>query len=328
MIRAFDWRDLPLLRRIRNRGLCLDSRLSYTRGPNVLQYALLDALNPVRSASTLVARPASSADGEPALAQYFYHGDDPNAYLAYVSPSEVLDGPNADELLEALARSAGERGAHNLIAEVDESLLAFESLRRAGFAIYARQRIWTLSTAAAEPGDGAASGLPAQWRPEVASDETPISSLYLNLVPALVQQVEQPPQPNAHNLVYWQTGEMLGYLNIDRGPLGLWIQPYFHPAAEHADRLLAGFLAQLEPQRRGRPLYVCVRSYQSWMGASLQSLGFECCCDQAVMVKRLTAGVRQMSPSLIPALEGAVKTTSPLAHVDNAETPTKISTTL
>ncbi len=46
------------------------------------------------------------------------------------------------------------------------------------------------------------------------------------------------------------------------------------------------------------------------------------------MVKRLTAGVRQMSPSLIPALEGAVKTTSPLAHVDNAETPTKISTTL
>ncbi len=323
MIRAFDWRDLPLLRRIRNRGLCLDSRLSYTRGPNVLQYALLDALNPVRSASTLVARPASSADGEAALAQYFYHGDDPNAYLAYVSPGEILDGPNGDELLEALARSAGEHGAHNLIAEVDESLLAFESLRRAGFAIYARQRIWTMSAAAAESDDGASSGLQAQWRPEVASDETPIRSLYLNLVPALVQQVEQPPQPNARNLVYWQTGEMLGYMNIDRGSLGLWVQPYIHPAAEHADRLLAGFLAQLEPQRRRRPVYVCVRSYQSWMGASLQSLGFECCCDQAVMVKRLTAGVRQVSPSLIPALEGAVKTTSPLARAEHAETPSK-----
>ena len=61
MVRAADWRDLGLIHRVRNDGLCLDSQLAYTRGPNTLQTVILDLLTPGRSAYTLVSR-ASQKD--------------------------------------------------------------------------------------------------------------------------------------------------------------------------------------------------------------------------------------------------------------------------
>ena len=39
---------------------------------------------------------------------------------------------------------SGERGALRLLADVDEQTLAFEALRKCGFAIYNRQRVWRL----------------------------------------------------------------------------------------------------------------------------------------------------------------------------------------
>ena len=150
MIRPFDWRDLTLLHRVRHRGLCLDSQLAYTRGPNVLQYALLDMLNPGRTAHTLVLRPGAQAS----IGQVLLPAGRNGAHIAFISPAEVLEDKDGVELLEALARAAGEHGAHSLIAEVDEDSPGFESLRRSGFAIYSRQRIWQL-TGLPAPSDAA-----------------------------------------------------------------------------------------------------------------------------------------------------------------------------
>lgn len=317
MIRTFDWRDLPLLHRVRNRGLCLDSQLAFTRGPNALQYALLDVLNPGRSACTLVARPSGEPGEQPAVGQFFYRSDAANAHMAFISPEEALEGPWGAVLLEALARSAGEHGAHNLIAEVDEHSPAFESLRRAGFAIYARQHIWQFASPA---GDGDPPGEAREiWQTEAASDEPAVHTLYMNLIPALVQQVEEPPRRTGRGLVHWQQGELLGYLSVERGPLGVWVQAYFHPAAEDPQQLLAGLPGRLEP-RGERPLYVCVRSYQSWLSGALEALGFSLNAEQAVMVKRLAAAVRQAAPAVLPALEGTIpKPTAPFARSKNID---------
>jgi hypothetical protein len=293
VIRPFDWRDLALLYRVRDRGLCTDAELAFTRGVNALQHALLDVFSPGKTTITLVARP-KRRDGEPAVGQCVLRSGQPNARLSFIGPNTALDQDSGAELLEALARSAGEHGAHNLVADVEESSPAFESLRQAGFAVYARQRIWTTDRRPEASRDG-------PWRLENAEDKQAAQGLYLNLVPGLVQQVEPPPERSGHNLVLWQEGQLMGYLEVMRGPLGTWVQPYVHPAAQSFDRMLEAFLRS--DADSSRPLFLCVRSYQSWMGGPLEHLGFAPVADQAVMVKRLAALVRRPVASTLPAGE-------------------------
>ncbi len=296
---------------MRERGLCLDSQLAYTRGAQALQHALLDVLTPGRSTCTLVARPAAPTE-EPVVGQVAFPDGDEHARLTYLSPAEALEQPSSLRLLEALAEAAGERGAFHLIAEVDQDTAAVESLRRAGFGIYARQRIWRLRQAPASPPEAAGA-----WRPEQEADRPAIQALYRNLVPALVQQVEAPPDSQGRGLVHWLEEELLGYLEVHRGPRGVWVQPYFHPAAEDPKGLLAAFLAghAAEPDR---PWYICVRSYQGWLNAALEDLGFEAVCDQAVMVKRLAAAVRRPALAALPRLEATrPEATAPFAKIES-----------
>jgi hypothetical protein len=300
-----DWKDLALLHRVRDRGLCLDSQLAFTKGANALQHALFDVFSPGQSTVTLVAH----SDRMPAIGQCMQRSNEHNARLTFLGPVEALEDASGGVLLDALSQAAGERRAHNLIAEVDEDSFAFERLQQAGFAVYARQRIWQMRDK--PPND--LEQLETAWRVETDSDQIAIGSLHANLVPGFVQQVESPPTQTGRNLVHWREGELLGYLEVERGPLGAWVQPYFHPAGEQVDRLLSVFLAEA----KRTPLYICVRSYQSWMGAPLERLGFEPLTDQAVMVKRLTAGIRKPATSPLPALEGtSPEPTAPFARLE------------
>ena len=315
MVRPFDWRDLAILHRMRDTGLCLDSQLAYTRQRYALQSAFLDALTPGRSTCTLVDRPAH-LEQEPVFGQVRRRAEHRHARLTFIGPTTALDQPNCIQLLDALSQSAGEDGAHHLIAEVEETSPAFENLRQAGFAIYARQRIWRLVGSSQVSPDlpNTASGKDRpeeyqggdgpMWRREMGSDAPAVHSLYLNLVPALVQQVESFPVHDGRGLVHWDQGELLGYLNIDTGPQGVWVHPYFHPAVERLDDLMTGFLVQHTRHPR-KPLYICVRSYQGGLSGSLDRLSFTPFSDQAVMVKRLTAHVRQAARAPLPSLEGS-----------------------
>ena len=315
MVRPFDWRDLALLHRMRNAGLCLDSQLAYTRHRYALQNAFLDALTPGRSTCTLIDRP-TQLEQEPVFGQVRRRADQPLARLTFIGPVTALVQPNCVRLIDALSQSAGEDGAHHLIAEIEETSPAFENLRQAGFAIYARQRIWWLADSqqanpdrlVAPSGEDQPEEDPGgdgpMWRREMSSDAPAVHSLYLNLVPALVQQVESPLIHDGRGLVHWDQGQLLGYLYVDRGPQGVWVHPYFHPAAERLDDLMASFLVQYIHHSR-KPLYICVRSYQGGLSGSLDRLGFEPFSDQAVMVKRLAAYVHQAARAPLPALEGS-----------------------
>lgn len=320
MIRSFGWRDLSLLHRLRDRGLYLDSQQALSHGPHTLTNALLGAFSPAGSACTLVARPSDRAE-LPAVGQVLRRNGDPLFRLTFFGPEEAMSQSSGAALLEALCQAAGARGARNLVAEVDEESQVFESLRRAGFAIYARQRIWRLclpedgktSHAAMDEAEERAARV---WRPESSSDIPAIHLLYVDLVPAMVQQIEPPPGRDGRGLVHWREGELLGYLDIGRGPLGIWIQPYFHPAAGSPDDLLAGSMRQLGDSRH-RPLYMCVRSYQGWMNGPLERLGFAMGPSQAVMVKRLAIPLRRPVLASLPALEATrPEPTAPFAHLE------------
>lgn len=285
-IRPLEWRDLPLLHRLRDRGLCLDARLAYTRGPHPLQTALLDAITPGRGELTLIA--PDGADGKTALVGQLGHEQGTSgARIEFLAPATLIEDDGMLLLVDSLAAAAGRRGAHHLIADVDASSKAFDVLRRVGFAVYARQRIWRLPT-------GQAPELPdePQWQPKAQSDEPSVTRLYFNIVPGLVQQVEIPP--SGEGLVYWSAGELHAYLDLHAGPLGIWVQPYLHPAAQDPSGLLAAAFARLADRSRS-PIYLCVRSYQGWMDDTLGRIGLEPCADQAVMVKRLTVTVRERS---------------------------------
>jgi hypothetical protein len=298
--RPLDWRDLPLLHRVRDNGLCFDSQLAYTSGPHAMQNALFGVFNPGRTTLTIVGRVGQRS----VVGQILHDNSQPHARLAFIGPAEAFADSTCETLLDALGQTAGENGAHNLIAEVDEDSPAFECLREAGFAIYARQRIWRLGDPVPltdSQTDGPRPG--HAWRSETSADETPIHFLYVNLVPGLVQQVEPPPRRTGRGMVYWSGGDLLGYLDVDRGPLGDWIQPYFHPAAEEPAELLKEFMTRSSARRRV-PLYVCVRSYHGWLRTPLERLGFKIDSDQAVMVKRLAASVRRPALAALPALEG------------------------
>jgi hypothetical protein len=241
----------------------------------------------------------------------------PHAHLTVIAPESALALPHGLRMLDALSHAAGERRAHHLIAEVDEDSPAFECLRRAGFAIYARQRVWSLQREL----DVDLQPLDAAWRLEVGSDTPAIRSLFVDLVPAMVQQVEPPPPHKHRNLVHWTENQLLGFMDIERGPRGTWAQPYFHPAAQIEDELLAGFVQHLHPNPK-TPLYICVRSYQAGLRGSLERLGFNPVCDQAVMVKRLTAAIRREVHAPLRALEGTQpEPTAPFAPVRSRAEP-------
>jgi hypothetical protein len=133
----------------------------------------------------------------------------------------------------------------------------------------------------------------------------------------MVQQVEVPPRPKKGDVVHFAESELLGYLDIERGPLGVWVQPYLHPAVQSPAALLASFIESYSDNRK-RPLYFSVRSYQGGVMHGLERLGFVVHRDQAVMVKHLAVLIRHLALKPIPAVDGTrPEPTTPFAHLDS-----------
>ena len=296
MIRSFDWRDVGLVRNLGRRGVSLHSQAALTRGTHTLQDALRGYLAPVSRQATYVLRKNGV---QRAFAQLQTSAHSGCARVRFLAPA----GDGADEiprldLLEKLAFEAGARGNHFLVAEVDEKSTEFELLRQAGFAVYARQEIVCRSTLSErKPVD-----LPLRRRQK--TDTLGVQLLYHNIVPPLVQQVEPSPVESNNGYVLLQEGELVAYLNVQRGPRGVWVQPYLHPEAHTViDAVLSAFL-NLEAKRSRGPVYVCVRSYQYGLQAALSDNSFEPWGQQAVMVKRLGVSVKAARFKALPALDG------------------------
>lgn len=297
MIRAFDWRDVGLVKALSARGICLDSETGLTQGCRPLADALLAYLMPGPRAPTLVWRDGSQA----AFGQLRHRLGQEQARVLWVAPP--CDGAAAGwpPLVEQLAAEAGRRGAHNLIAEVTEGGSEFEALRAAGFAVYARQSVWKLNRPL-PPVEGSV-GL----RPAVSADALGINLLYMNIVPRLVQQVEPPPLPT-RGLVLAQDGELIAFLGVRQGPLALWLDPYLHPEAFAMSAAVIQTALGLLHNPRGLPVYVCVRRYQDWLQDLLAQTGFELLEAQAMLVKRLTARVMEPLLKPLPVVENQATT--------------------
>jgi len=303
-IRLLDWRDIAVLHRYRNQCVFLHTALVLTHGNLFIPGAMLSPFTPGMDIVTAV----SNNDHEDTLiGQTMRVNGAPHAQITFLAPGSLLDSPKLTALLEYLAMEVGERGAYRLIADVDEGDLAFESLRRAGMAIYSRQRVWKAQPLAASPSKTC-------WEPAVDQDTIQVRSLYHNLVPGLVQQVEVFPTEPLNGLVYRQHGELQAYVELKYGHRGIWVQPLLHPNAQNLTALLADLLANI-PNHRSRPVYFGVRSYLSWLEPALEELGADVVANQAVMVKHLAIHKKATRQVSMPSLEtGRTEISTPIAR--------------
>ena len=296
-VRLIDWRDLPALSRYRRQCLFLDSTRLLTQGPRLVS---AETLFSYLATATGIFTYLSTIDDDPdqkLIGQVTINNGASCARLSYLAPDSALESAAMPALLDHLTAEMGAIGAYNLLAEVDEKLDAFEALRKAGFAIYARQRIWQLN------GGPKGEVCNTPWKSGVSRDALAVRNLFCNLVPGLVQQVEPPPARRVPGQVYRQDGEIFGYVELHYGPRGIWAQPFIHPDADQISARLACLFLNL-PFRNGRPVYFCVRSYQSWLELALEDLGAQPGPQQAVMVKRLTVLQKAVKPYALPVLEG------------------------
>jgi hypothetical protein len=299
-VRSLDFLDLPFLSRSRRDVLPLYSARMLTRGSPLGARAMLSYLNPRRHLYTAVA----SENGESLMGQVILKADETYARLTFLAPTENINGLTLP-LLDHLTTQAGEWGAFHMLAEVDENSPFFKSLRLAGFAIYAWQRVWKMP-------DREPPGEDSTWREVEETDWPAVQSLHGQIVPALIQPVDSLPK-QAAGLVCRPEGFLQAYAAIDSGPAGVWVQPLIPPDSGCGPERMAGLCSW-----GGRPVYVCVRSYQAWLETVLEDLGGKAGPRQAVMVRRL-AKTQKVEEKVSAMDKVLVKPVAPAARVVTVE---------
>jgi hypothetical protein len=312
-LRPFDWRDLTALHRYRKRCVFLNSALLLTRGAHAFAGSVLSFLTPGAGIFTSVS--TNNGDTSHSLIGQVIHTPGTQlAQMTFLSPEEALVSSALSDLIDYLSAQAVDRGAFRLLAEVDEHSQAYDSLRNTSFAIYARQRIWQIDAPVQEE----SASLP--WKVASDLDLIHVRSLYTNTVPGLVQQVEPFPVERLNGMVLRQNEDVLAYIELKYGPRGIYVQPFVHPDAGHLVPGLLELLPQV-PHRRSRLVYLCIRSYNSWLESALEEKGARAGHRQAVMVKHLAIPQKAVRSYALPALEGGhPEVTAPIAHSQTVQT--------
>jgi hypothetical protein len=226
--------------------------------------------------------------------QYNHVAGSPVAHCIFLTPASALESPAFAEMQDGVIKQLGEAGAHCLIAEVEEVHPAFQALRNCGFSIYARQRMWKITSAPEAEDEGK-----RRWRHALERDDFAIHLLRKNLVPGLVQQIEN-ENTTAEGYVLRHEGEILAYAEVQRGARGIWVEPFVHLDTQPFDEALRELVARLRP-RKTRPVYICLRSYQDWLQDALEDMGAQAGPRQVVMARRtsLTLPVEEGRRALV-----------------------------
>jgi hypothetical protein len=305
----FTIRDSLPLRAMIGRGISFDSRSGLTQDLHLLRRAVLAPLLPGRYPETIVL----DSNGRPSgFGQLSHRRGEPSSRLRFLAPKDLLTTGGGTGLIAALLRVAGRRQAQHILADAEDKSEECGFLRREGFVIYAREDIWTGAAPFPQP----SADPPGALRPLLASDASGAHALYCSIVPALVHQVEGFPRP-ARGWRIFEEGELVGFFHLRSGPLGMWMEPFFHPGARHAASWIGAWLGAL-PAGEREPVYVCVRSYQDWLGSILRDFGFTLFSRRAVLVRRVVVPVPIPEGAPLSAVEKPVPQTStfsaPVTH--------------
>jgi hypothetical protein len=297
MVHSFDVRDSFSLQNLISRGISLDAPTCLTQDLHLLRNAVLAQVLPELLPETLILVRRGRTLG---FAQLSHRRGDAFSHLRFLSPREIFPDPAGTELIEGLLRIAGRRKAQHILADAEEKTEECGFLRREGFSVYAREDIWK----GMNPFPQSLFKSPGALRPLRVADAASAHALYCSIVPALVQQVEGFPRRPKGWMIF-EEGELVGFFHIRTGLRGLWMEPFFHPGARHASEWIASWLGALSARPQD-PVYVCVRSYQDWVGPILQDFGFSLFSRRAVFVRRVVVPVPLLEGVPLSAVEKPV----------------------
>ena len=214
------------------------------------------------------------------------------AQMCYLGTQEDPEPEIISKLLEYLIKIAGEWKALGVVADLPEISPLFEGFRKAGFTIWARQKVYNLST-----NENVKYDTELKWRTWTPNDFTAMHALYKEVVPGVVQSIEPLTRSSMPGLIAYQlNGSLAAYADLVYGPKGIWVQLAASPEAP-ASRF-AESLAQAIPDTYGRPLYISVRSYLPWVESSIENSGYIHQESQVLLVEHLTVR-RQLERSKV-----------------------------
>ncbi len=220
--------------------------------------------------------------GRKFFSQVIHPPDSRSAHFSFLTPDLIQNEEDLLSLIDFLSFQAGEMGALNVLAEIEESHVLFETLRHAGFCVFSWESIWRL------PGDIHADIPTTKWNPPATTDLNTVRCLYQTLVPPLVQNAEPFRNGETPRLLYKNNGDALAYVESMGGSAGTYLVPLIHPSVEDVGPLLVDLISRF--QGSGKPLYMQVRSYQAWLSDALAELKAEPSPRFALMVKHLAVG--------------------------------------
>ena len=256
--------------------ICLNKNCLLTHGSPIGFSAIPSRLKPGNESYTAVVETTDS--GAALIGQVTHRTDDRAARLNYVVYKDTVESKAIAELWDELCSKAGEMGAVNVLAQVEEDEEVFESLRRAGFIAYGWESAWKLPKKVKNNSESC-------WTIAGDTDVPPVRALYQALVPPIVQTAEAFANGDTRRLVYRENGEIVAYVESNGGPEGLYLKPLIHPSIKDVSLLLNDLIGQFNDL--GQPVYLQVRSYQAWLLDALEAIGGEDGSHFTLLVKYL-----------------------------------------
>ena len=306
MARDFAWRDLLKLPGFRDQKVYFDDTLELIYQPGLFSSVLLSLISPASGFCTGI-QLLRSSDGF-LLGQIHNASQEFSAQVSFLAPGDLLEQPGMDSLLQHLCQQAGDRGALQVLAEVEKHSQAEALLYGVGFRPYTDQQIWILPEAF--PRERA---YPA-WIPITPRHEEEIRSLYQRVIPSTVKHIEPPPKVREmQGLIAWQSGRTVGYIRTQFGPRAVLVDAVFDPSSGNFQDHILGIRENL-PYHRTRTIYFRVRGYQRRLGSALESLGATSISHQSAVVKKLAVHYNAQQKVNYRTFENQPDITSPVSQ--------------
>jgi hypothetical protein len=306
MARKLSWQDLTAIPRIQKSKIILDNTLRLTFNPGLFSSSLLSILS--SSSGFCTAVETIDSGQVPLLAgQIFHLSDSPSARLSWLAPG-IQDHPEFSAVLAELTAMAGERGALQILAEVDQDSPEESLLFKSGFRPYAEQQIWKLPRRFFY-GTGKNA-----WIPITEADIDQVLAYYQRLVPAQIQRVEIPPsRKTIQGLLCWKAGRIVGIALTAFGPRGILVDLILEPDLGELDDYLGALFFHM-PYRNSKNIFLRIRSYQQRAASVLERAESVPGSAQNAVVKRLALHYNAKQTFRVQRFEKQPDITTPISN--------------
>ena len=324
MIRPFGLRDVLLLRHLEPYSVAFDLQRYLLCSPSPLRSALFGYFTH-RNLGTLtcIHRDSKQEESE-AFAQVWPRADRQEWDLAFVAPTLDAHQGTPDlwhKLLSHLIVLGAGEGVLRIYARSPEDGELEAVLRRAGFAVVAREEIFALSH------QRVPAPRPQGLRRVDHQDREALEELYLQVVPPLVHQAEgfshswraasqrvRPGLVSEEEYIWSAEGKAVAHLRLCSGAKRHWLEIVVR--SECRAELLPHIrcLLSLTGHSVSAPVYCPVPDYGVGLGWLLRTLGFESYARQVLLVAHTVARVPVRRQMVVPGLERGVDIGAPVVR--------------